>query len=222
MKPSQVFFGVALIVLGVLLLLDRFTGISFGSWWPLLLILFGLWLVITRGRFGYSAEGGQEEAPVQGPDQGAAAEAAPSTEPAPGAQPAGTAGAQAAGPGADTSAPQAASASRALDFERTVAFSEMHERFVSTLRRGKATAVFGSGVVDLTHAVIPAEGASVGVVAVFGSMRVYAPASCTVTLKGTPVLGSYELKPGAANARGTGPELRMEGAAVFGEVEVIQ
>lgn len=51
---SQLIGGLVLIAVGVLFLADRFwffdAGRFFATWWPSVMIAFGVWMLVTRGR----------------------------------------------------------------------------------------------------------------------------------------------------------------------------
>jgi len=88
-----------------------------------------------------------------------------------------------------------------------------------SFRGGKADVVFGSAEIDLRGARLAGGQATLVLSAVFGSIEVIVPREWQVNLEGTPVLGSIESHrkaPGAASAE----TLTIKGSAVFGSVEV--
>jgi predicted membrane protein len=86
-------------------------------------------------------------------------------------------------------------------------------------RGGKADVVFGSAEIDLRSARLAGGQAVLVLSAVFGSIEVFVPRDWQVVLEGTPVLGSIESRKKAATAAPT-ETLTIKGSAVFGSIEV--
>jgi len=87
-------------------------------------------------------------------------------------------------------------------------------------RGGKADVVFGSAEVDLRAARLASGQAVLVLSAVFGSIEVFVPREWQVVLEGSPVLGSIEShKKAIPDTEKTGT-LTIKGAAVFGSIEV--
>jgi predicted membrane protein len=85
---------------------------------------------------------------------------------------------------------------------------------------GKAEVVFGSADIDLRSAKLSGGQARLELSAVFGSIEIRVPREWEVVLDGTPVLGSIESrKPAAPDGQKTGT-LFIKGSAVFGSIEV--
>lgn len=88
-----------------------------------------------------------------------------------------------------------------------------------SFRGGKAEVVFGSAEIDLRGAKLAGGQATLVLSAVFGGIEVYVPRDWQVVLEGTPVLGSIESRrksPGVPNS----DILTIKGSAVFGSIEV--
>jgi predicted membrane protein len=113
-----------------------------------------------------------------------------------------------------------ASESAGDDLNINQVFSGTSRKIVSqSFRGGKADVVFGSAEIDLRGARLAGGQATLVLSAVFGSIEVYVPRDWQVQIQGTPVLGSIESHrkaPGAAAAE----TLTIKGSAVFGSVEV--
>jgi predicted membrane protein len=88
-----------------------------------------------------------------------------------------------------------------------------------SFRGGKAEVVFGSAEIDLRGAKLAGGQATLVLSAVFGGIEVYVPRDWQVILEGTPVLGSIESH---KKAPGVPPieTLTIKGSAVFGSIEV--
>ena len=77
--------------------------------------------------------------------------------------------------------------------------------------------LFGSAVLDLTQAP-PVDGATLGVYAVFGGVKVIVPAGSRVTTSGLSLFGGRRVRVKS----GDGPALHVRAAAVFGGVDVVE
>jgi len=87
-------------------------------------------------------------------------------------------------------------------------------------RGGKADVVFGSAEIDLRDAKLAGGQATLLLSVVFGGIEIYVPRQWQVVLQGTPVLGSIEShKATVPEAERTGT-LNIQGSAVFGSIEV--
>ena len=104
----------------------------------------------------------------------------------------------------------------------------IHQVFSGTVRKvesqnfrgGKADIVFGSAEIDLRGARLAGGRADLVLSVVFGSIELFVPRQWQVVLEGTPVLGSIESrKPATSEAEKTGT-LVIRGSAVFGSIEV--
>ncbi len=86
-------------------------------------------------------------------------------------------------------------------------------------RGGKADVVFGSAEIDLRAAKLAGGQATLVLSVVFGGIEVYVPRDWQVVLEGTPVLGSIDSHKKAATVPAT-QTLTVKGSAVFGSIEV--
>jgi len=86
-------------------------------------------------------------------------------------------------------------------------------------RGGKADVVFGSAEIDLRAAKLAGGQATLVLSAVFGGIEVYVPRDWQVVLEGSPVLGSIDSHKKAATVPAT-QTLTIKGSAVFGSIEV--
>jgi predicted membrane protein len=100
-------------------------------------------------------------------------------------------------------------------------FSSSARRVESqNFRGGRAEVVFGSAKIDLRGAKLAGGQATLVLSAVFGEIDVFVPREWQVVLAGTPVLGSIESRRAATpDAQRTGT-LSIQGSAVFGSIEV--
>ena len=83
---------------------------------------------------------------------------------------------------------------------------------------GEVTCVFGGGRLDLSRVKIAKEGAKLEVNCVFGGAEIIVPEDINVVTNGTGVFGGWS--PKIKSGKSTGPKLEITGAAVFGGVEV--
>ncbi|MCX6573951.1 MAG: DUF5668 domain-containing protein [Candidatus Aminicenantes bacterium] len=86
-------------------------------------------------------------------------------------------------------------------------------------RGGKADVVFGSAEIDLRAAKLAGGQATLVLSVVFGGIEVYVPRDWQVVLEGSPVLGSIDSHKKAATVPAT-QTLTVKGSAVFGSIEV--
>jgi predicted membrane protein len=89
-----------------------------------------------------------------------------------------------------------------------------------SFRGGKAEVVFGSAEIDLRGAKLANGQATLVLSAVFGSIDVQVPRDWEIVLEGTPVLGSIDSRKSAVPATGKTATLTIKGSAVFGSIEV--
>jgi predicted membrane protein len=88
-----------------------------------------------------------------------------------------------------------------------------------SFRGGKAEVVFGSAEIDLRGARLAGGQATLVLSAVFGGIEVKVPRDWEVVLEGSPVLGSIESRKAAPDVPKT-QTLHIKGSAVFGSIEV--
>jgi hypothetical protein len=116
----------------------------------------------------------------------------------------------------------AAPAGRPEDLVRTTAFFSGSE-IVGTSRRfqgGSATAIFGGVTLDLRHARLDPEGATLAVTVAFGGVDILVPRGWRVQTRGTPIFGGFENKADAPVDDAGAPALTVDMTALFGGVEV--
>jgi hypothetical protein len=85
---------------------------------------------------------------------------------------------------------------------------------------GEATAVLGGADLDFTNAGLEGGRATVEATAIFGGVDIIVPKNWRVIMDGTPILGGFNLKhanPPEAEAKAT---LHVRGTAIFGGVTV--
>lgn len=87
-------------------------------------------------------------------------------------------------------------------------------------RGGDVTAIMGGVDLDLRDAAPVPEGAQLDVTAVMGGVEVRVPEGWRVELRGTPILGGFEDKTRPPRSVDRPPTLRVVGTAVMGGVEV--
>ena len=87
-------------------------------------------------------------------------------------------------------------------------------------RGGKVEVVFGSAEIDLRDARMAGERADLALSAVFGGIEIFVPRDWEIVLEGSPVLGSIEGPRPAAPETGRAAKLFVKASAVFGSVEI--
>jgi len=107
------------------------------------------------------------------------------------------------------------------DMDITAVFSGMKRRVESqNFRGGKAAAVFGGIEIDFSQAKLDEAKATVELTAIFGGITIRVPREWKVVLDGTPLLGAIEDKHHGlpdAEAKAT---LYVKGTAIFGGIEI--
>ncbi len=96
--------------------------------------------------------------------------------------------------------------------ERTVESQEF--------RGGQVEVVFGSAEIDLRAARLAGGQATLSLSAVFGAIEVLVPRDWQIVLEGSPVLGSIESRKAAAPEAARTGTLKVQGSAVFGSIEI--
>jgi predicted Ser/Thr protein kinase len=100
--------------------------------------------------------------------------------------------------------------------------------FSSTERRGhwspapysKLLTVFGSTIIDLREATLPAGALEIRIAAMFGSVEIFVPPGMPVELECMAILGSAEQDDPSRPPEAAGPRVRVTGWVAFGSVEV--
>lgn len=107
------------------------------------------------------------------------------------------------------------------DIDAAAVFSGVKRRIDSrNFRGGEVTAVFGEASLDMTDAGLEGGKATVEATAIFGGINIIVPRDWRVIADGTPILGGFEVKhknPPEAEAKAT---LYIRGTAIFGSVTV--
>ena len=107
------------------------------------------------------------------------------------------------------------------DIDVTAVFSGTKRRVeAQNFKGGEVTAVFGGSDLDLTGAGLEGGQAAVEATAIFGGVNIIVPRDWKVVLDGTPILGGVTLKhtnPPESEVKAT---LHVRGTAIFGGVTV--
>lgn len=217
MDPGRLLFGLVLVVVGGIFLLDRLTGIEAGrvfrEYWPALLVLVAVIQFATQsapvafagllGLIGLVLLGWTTGVlpgdffavwwPLLLVVAGLWLIVGRATGPRP----------------------------REIDSDRLSAFAVFggHENTVvsQSFKGGSAVALFGGVKVDLTAARLDPGGATLDVGAAFGGVEVIVPADWVVRARGVPLFGGWENKTSRRREpAGAGPELVVRGTALFG------
>jgi hypothetical protein len=85
-------------------------------------------------------------------------------------------------------------------------------------RRMESLCVFGGAEIDLRKAIVPREGVTISVLAVFGGLDITIPPDMRVEVAGMGVFGGFDHK--ATEADDSAPLVRIEGLAIFGGVGI--
>jgi hypothetical protein len=187
--------GLALIVVGVLMMLQRLGWLYF-SWqtmWPVVMIALG-GVVVARALGGRGGRGGGGAALPGGDDKYAAV---------------GT-----FGPAATKD--DVADSAEVVDV--TAILGALERRVVTpTFRGGEVNAILGGCTLDMRGSSIEGE-AVLNVYALFGGIEIKCPPDWTVVVHGTPILGGFSEK--TAAAPDNGKRLIIRGYAIMGGVDV--
>jgi hypothetical protein len=219
-RPGRVLFGLVLIGLGVLFLLDQADVLDAGEvlsdWWPVAIIAFGVWQLIElrRSPVGPLIVIGvgvvlllirldiiTDEAwnfvwPVALVLVGAAI--------------------LLRRPGRDVPSGSGEDVVRSFAVFSGSEVVNTSQRF----RGGTVTAVFGGATLDLRRARPALEGASVAVTAVFGGVDVLVPRGWRVETTGMPIFGGYDNKVDHEAAGPESPALKVDATAIFGGADI--
>lgn len=105
--------------------------------------------------------------------------------------------------------------------DETVIFSSISRQVDSEdFEGGKFVTIFGEGKLDLSKVKTKNNSIDLEAVAIFGTTKVVVPRNWKIKSEGVGVLGSYENKT-ENNEKEKIIDLRIKGAAIFGEVELI-
>jgi predicted membrane protein len=221
---GRIFWGLILIIIGILFLLDRMGQIDFGSlfskYWPLLLILAGLWHLLANnfrnpagGVFLIIIGGVFMLAKLEILGRSAWHYAWPLLLIILGVWLLfGLTGAR---------SPERSSGAKEDELDAFVMFSGLKRRIESqNFRGGKATSVLGGIELDFTQARLAEGKASVELTAVLGGIEVRAPQTWRVEVEGQPLLGGIEDKHTFAPGTETAPTLHLKASAILGGIEI--
>jgi hypothetical protein len=185
------FWGSFLTLAGVVLLLSNlgYLHIRWSMFWPLAIILWGLWILSRTlglgGSSSWSPWGAKWVRPLHiDAERGFASDSG--------------------------------------DLHADTVFSSTHRRITSkNFRGGKLAAVFGEIKIDLTEAEIEGDEAVIQLDAVFGAVEIRVPNSWIVASRGAAVFGEYADRTVHSQPPGPGAKrLIVKGGAVFGSVVI--
>ena len=221
-NQGRIFWGILLVVLGVLFLLDQMDKLDFGDlvgrYWPVIFILIGISILLSNNfknvgsgvffilfgafflliRLRIFDRAGQYIWPLAIIGVGLWILFRPSFHPD------------------KKKIPEMA----ADDLNISQVFSGSARKIESqSFRGGSAEVVFGSAEIDFRGARLAGGQATLALSAVFGSIELKVPRDWDVVLEGTPVLGSIESRRAAPDVPKT-QTLHIKGSAVFGSIEV--
>lgn len=221
MRPGRILFGLALIALGVLFLLDRADVLEAGEairdWWPLAVVAVGIGQLFDRPRsllgpgiviavgvilllFTTDVVTGSVFA-LLWPALLIAIGLTILLRHGRGSEPSREGGSTG-------------------DVVRATAVFGGHDIVSrsSAFRGGSATAVFGGVTIDLRNARLADEGATIDVTAILGGVEIVVPRGWRVATSGTPILGGIENKTEGETAEG--PELRVDALTILGGADI--
>ncbi len=166
-RPGNLWWGLLLIVLGVLFLLDNMNMLEFGeivrTWWPALLILWGLSTLLTRSRVSPASSGGETESP-----------------PAPAGEVREVFGDRNENPGTDS-------------INYSSVFGDMSLRPLSSnFKGGNISTVFGDTTVDLSSATLAEGDNRLKLTGVFGDVRIVLAPSMPYRIHAQSLFGAVQ------------------------------
>lgn len=107
----------------------------------------------------------------------------------------------------------------AVVINEDVIFWGMDKKVISdSFEGGEVTCVFGGGKLDISEVKISKEGAKLEINCIFGGLELILPEGINVVTNGTGVFGGWS--PNLKSTSSSGPKLEIVGAAVFGGVEI--
>jgi predicted membrane protein len=107
------------------------------------------------------------------------------------------------------------------DIDITAIFSGINRRVESqAFRGGRATAIFGGAELDFTGAVLADNRATVELTAIFGGVEIRVPRDWKVVVDATPILGGVEDKHRNVPEAEAKATLFVKGAAIFGGITI--
>jgi hypothetical protein len=223
-SSGRIFWGLVLILVGVLFLLDRMGRLDFGEFigrfWPLILVAAGLWHLVTNqfrdvigGLFLIVIGGMFQLAKLEILGRSAWHYIWPALIIILGLWVLAGAFRRQAGP------PVPVSKEDALD--AFAIFSGLERRIESqNFRGGKATALLGGIELDFSQVRLAESKASIELNAVLGGIDVRVPRHIRVELDGSPVLGAIEDKHLYSPVSGSDQTLYIKATAILGGIEI--
>ena len=221
---GRIFWGLILIVVGGLFLLDRFGGFDFGymisTYWPAIFIILGLSILVSSG-FRRPIAGLffillgvfflLDQLDILAMTSGTTSGPRPSSSSG-----SGSSSGRRCGTGAEKF-PEI----RDNDIDIVAAFSGIKRRVESqTFRGGRAAAMFGGAELDLTGATLADGKATVELTAIFGGVDIRVPKEWRVVLDAVPILGGVDDKRHAVPAAEAKATLFVKATAIFGGVTI--
>jgi hypothetical protein len=221
---GRIFWGLVFIIIGILFLLDRMGQIDFGSlfskYWPLLLILAGLWHLLANNF--RNAAGGVFLIIIGSVFMLAKLEIL------------GRSAWHYAWPllliilgvwllfgltGAGS--PERSSGAKENELDAFVMLSGLKRRIESqNFQGGKATSILGGIELDFSQARLAEGRAAVELTAILGGIEVRVPQTWRVEVEGQPLLGGIEDKHTFAPGTETAPTLHLKASAILGGIEI--
>ena len=107
------------------------------------------------------------------------------------------------------------------DIDVTCMLSSMKRRIeTQSFRGGKVTAILGGLELDFRGAGLEGGKATLDATAIMGAVDVFVPRDWRVVIDGTPILGGFEDKRRSVNDAGAKATLYLKGAAVMGGITI--
>ena len=96
------------------------------------------------------------------------------------------------------------------------------DRIVSSenFKGGEITSIFGGAELDLRRVKVSTEGCTLNMTAIFGGIEISVPSDWRVVVTGTPILGAIEDKTVRPEGEKAGPEVRINCTVAFGGIEI--
>ncbi|HEX5450780.1 MAG TPA: hypothetical protein VFW86_00185 [Candidatus Limnocylindrales bacterium] len=108
------------------------------------------------------------------------------------------------------------------EFDLVTIFDSLEFRCrAATFRRGSSLTWYGGGTIDLREATLDPAGAELSIRAIFGGLRLVAPATWRIETAVATVFGGVDDARSPDLVAADGPSLRITGFAVFGGVAVL-
>lgn len=223
-SSGRIFWGLVLILVGVLFLLDRMGQLDFGEligrWWPLILVAAGLWHLIANqfrdvvgGLFLIVIGAMFQLAKLEILGRSAWHYIWPALIIILGLWVLAGAFRRQAGPKIPTS--------KEDTLDAFAVFSGLERRIESqNFRGGKATALLGGIDLDFTQVRLAEGKASIELTAILGGIDVRVPRHIRVELDGSPVLGAIEDKHLYTPGSGGDQTLYIRATAILGGIEI--